>query len=92
VSIDAGNGCVAPSASTVQDATYTPLAHPLFIYPSVQAGQSNDALMAFVQYYADNDATIAEQGQFIPLSSDQKTKLTQQLTSFQDAVGASSSP
>jgi len=92
VAINDGNGCVAPSVTTAQDGTYTPLTRPLFIYPSVQAGQSNDALMAFVQFYADNDASIAQQGQFIPLSGDQKTKLTSDLTAYQTAVGSSSSP
>ena len=35
--IDSGDGCVAPSAETVQDGTYTPLSRPLFIYPSKAA-------------------------------------------------------
>ena len=30
--IDGGDGCVAPSAETAQDGTYTPLSRPLFIY------------------------------------------------------------
>ncbi len=32
VAVDSGSGCVAPSAETAQDGTYTPLARPLFIY------------------------------------------------------------
>ena len=44
VEIDSGDGCVAPSAETAQDGTYTPLARPLFIYPSVTDGTDNDAL------------------------------------------------
>jgi phosphate transport system substrate-binding protein len=32
VSIDAGAGCVAPSAATVIDNTYQPLSRPLFLY------------------------------------------------------------
>ena len=32
VEVDGGGGCVAPSAETVQDKTYKPLARPLFIY------------------------------------------------------------
>ena len=30
-----GEGCVAPSAETVQDGSYTPLGRPLFIYPNL---------------------------------------------------------
>ena len=32
VEVDGGNGCIAPSAETVQDLTYTPLSRPLFMY------------------------------------------------------------
>ncbi len=37
VSVDDGNGCVAPSAETIQDGSYTPLSRPLFMYPSDEA-------------------------------------------------------
>ena len=43
VQIDGGGGCVSPSAETVQDGTYTPLARPLFIYPSVGSMSDNEA-------------------------------------------------
>ena len=33
VSVDSGDGCVAPSAETIQDGSYTPLSRPLFMYP-----------------------------------------------------------
>ena len=71
VEIDAANGCVAPSAETAQDGSYTPLARPLFIYPSVTNGTDNDALAAFVDFYVTNNADIAEAAQFIPLNDDQ---------------------
>ena len=32
-----GSGCVAPSLETVQDGSYTPLARPIFMYPSSKA-------------------------------------------------------
>ena len=51
--IDGGDGCVAPSTETVQDATYTPLSRPLFIYPTQEIlGTPYGA--AFVEYYLDN--------------------------------------
>jgi len=87
VEVDSGNGCVAPSASTVQDGTYTPLARPLFIYPSIEAGKSNDAMVAFVKYYVENDENIATTAKFIPLSSDQKSTLDSELSDFQSAIG-----
>ena len=87
VEVDAGEGCVAPSAETVQDGSYTPLGRPLFIYPSVASMGDNEALAAFVQYYVDNDATIAEAAQYIPLSEDQKNTLESELADLQSAAG-----
>src|SRR3712207_4578160 len=37
VGVDAGDGCVKPSAETIQDGTYKPLSRPLFMYPSDKA-------------------------------------------------------
>jgi phosphate transport system substrate-binding protein len=82
VQIDSGDGCVTPSAATVQDGTYTPLGRPLFIYPSKEKVASNAALLPFLTYYVDNDATIAEQAQFIPLNEKQKATLQDELASL----------
>ena len=35
VEVDGGDGCVTPTAETVQDKTYKPLARPLFIYEAL---------------------------------------------------------
>lgn len=90
VQVDSGSGCVAPSAETVQDASYAPLSRPLFIYPSVEKGMDNDALVAFVQYYVANIDDIAAQAAFVPPSADQKTTLEGELADYESAVGASS--
>ena len=76
--IDGGQGCVAPSAQSAQDGSYTPLSRPLFVYPSAQALE-NETVDAFLQFYLDNINAIAEQIGFIPLTdqqlSDSKSKL-----------------
>ena len=76
--IDGGQGCVAPSAQSAQDGSYTPLSRPLFVYPSAQ-GLENETVDAFLQFYLDNINAIAEQIGFIPLTdqqlSDSKSKL-----------------
>ena len=46
VQIDSGDGCIAPSAETAQDGTYTPLSRPLFIYTNNEKLTSNPALAA----------------------------------------------
>lgn len=68
--IDGGSGCVGPSAETVQDGTYRPLARPLFIYPSARALR-NPAFDAFMEYYLANVNSIAEQVGFIGLTDAQ---------------------
>lgn len=75
VEIDSGEGCVAPSAETAQDGTYTPLARPLFIYVSNSAASEKPEVKAFVDFYAQNDDRIAEAAQFIPLNDDQRNEL-----------------
>ncbi len=70
VAIDSGNGCVEPSAETAQAGEYTPLARPLFIYVNKAKYNENDATKAYVDFYVENLADIAEVGQFIALSDD----------------------
>ena len=73
--VDSGEGCVAPSAETAQDGSYTPLARPLFIYVSNGAASEKPELKAFVDFYAQNDGEIAEAAQYIPLNDEQRGEL-----------------
>jgi len=68
--IDGGDGCVAPSAETAQDGSYTPLARPLFIYVNDASYAEEEAVSTFVDYYVANLADIAEGAQFIPLNEE----------------------
>jgi phosphate transport system substrate-binding protein len=77
--VDNGDGCVAPSAATVQDASYEPLGRPLYVYPSKSALQEKEQVKAFMEYYVENDTAIAEAAAFIPLNEEQKAKLQSQL-------------
>ena len=78
VQINNGNGCVYPNEQTVRSGEYVPLARPLFVYPSVKA-LTRPEVRAFFQYYIENDADIAKSALFIPLSDEQKTKLSADL-------------
>lgn len=75
VAINSGKGCVTPSAQAVQEGTYVPLGRPLFVYPSVSQLGSNAGFQQFLAYYLNNDAQIAQDAKYIPLSADQRTKL-----------------
>ncbi len=79
VQIDSGNGCVAPSAETAQDGSYTPLARPLFIYVNNAAYSDKAQVAEFVDYYAENIVDIAEVAQFIPLNDEQLSTLESDL-------------
>ncbi len=70
VEVDSGGGCVAPSAESAQDGTYTPLARPLFIYVKDESIQTKPQVKGFVDYYLNNLASLAEDAKFIPVTED----------------------
>jgi phosphate transport system substrate-binding protein len=70
VSVDAGDGCVAPSAETIQDGSYAPLARPIFMYPSAEA-MSKPEVAGFMQFVVDNYDSIAEQAFIVPMDETQ---------------------
>jgi phosphate transport system substrate-binding protein len=83
--IDGGGGCVAPSAATAQDGTYTPLARPLFVYVKTSAFERQE-VEDFVGYILDNEREIAERAQFVSLNDDQLAKAR---SDFEAAVAGS---
>ena len=70
VEVDNGSGCVAPSVATAQDGTYSPLSRPLFVYAKVSSLERTE-VAEFLNYMIDNGAEIAEQADFVPLTSEQ---------------------
>ncbi len=78
VAIDGGDGCVKPTARTVQDGTYKPLSRPLFVYPKA-ASLDKPEVEAFVEFYVENNAEIAEKALFVPLNSEQEAELEKDL-------------
>jgi phosphate transport system substrate-binding protein len=70
VAIDNGSGCVAPSVQTAQDGTYAPLSRPLFVYAKASSLERSD-VAEFLTYMIDNGTEIAEQADFVPLTSEQ---------------------
>jgi phosphate transport system substrate-binding protein len=68
-----GAGPIAPSAQTVQDATYQPLARPLFVYVSANA-LDRPEIQAFVTYYLAHASALAKEVGYIALPADAYTK------------------
>ncbi|WP_375001457.1 PstS family phosphate ABC transporter substrate-binding protein [Aeromicrobium sp. CTD01-1L150] len=63
--------CIEPTIETVQDGTYNPLGRQLYIYPSGDALE-RDEVLEFLTFYIDNQAEIAEEALFIPLTDEQE--------------------
>ena len=82
VEIDNGAGCVAPSSDTARDGSYAPLARPLFVYVDKKAFTSNAALKGFMNFFVENESTIAEAAQYIPLSDEQKKTAQDELAAL----------
>ncbi len=66
LAVDAGKGAIAPSHETVEKGTYAPFSRPLFIYVNAKSA-SKPAVKAFVSYYIDNAAKLAEQVGYVRL-------------------------
>jgi len=86
VKIDGGDGCVEPSVDTAQDGSYTPLARPLYIYPS-DAGLKKAQVLAFVEYYIEHNQEIVEAARFVPLTDDQKASTQDALAELKSKAG-----
>lgn len=84
VEVDGGSGCVAPTETTINDGTYTPLSRPLFIYPDVGKAKSRPELKAFVDFYLENTNTLSAEVGYIALPDD---LLQKEKTEWATAVG-----
>ncbi|HSK27204.1 MAG TPA: PstS family phosphate ABC transporter substrate-binding protein [Jiangellales bacterium] len=80
--VDGGDGCVAPSAETVQDASYAPLGRQLFIYASDTSIADKPEVEAFLEFYIDNIDEIVEAAAFIGLNDEQKAELEDKFESL----------
>jgi phosphate transport system substrate-binding protein len=79
--VNSGGGCVAPSAATAQDGTYTPLSRELFIYVS-NKGLEKPQVAKFVEFYLANDDKIIEAAKFIGLTEEQSKKAQEDLNAL----------
>ena len=79
VGIDAGDGCVKPSARTIQSGQYEPLSRPLYMYVSDKALQRPE-VEAFMRFFIENQQEIAEIAQIVPMTPEQAAKGQKLLT------------
>jgi phosphate transport system substrate-binding protein len=83
--IDGGQGCVAPSAESVHDGSYGPLARSLYIYVNQAALDESRSLRSFVRYILENERPIAEEALFVPLLESERQT---QMQKFVDAISS----
>ena len=76
VAVDGGDGCVAPSAETVENGTYAPLARPLFIYVNAAAATEKPQVAAFVDYYLENATELSTSVGYIGLPEEAYSSIT----------------
>ena len=81
--VDGGRGCVAPTAETAQDGSYTPFSRPLFVYARKRSFDDNEDVRSFVKFMLDNQRSIAEAAQFVPLGDEQ---LAEEQAKYRDAA------
>lgn len=84
--INNGQGCVTPSAETVQNGTYTPLSRPLFIYVS-DAGLRKPQVVSFTEFYLAQNDQIVQAAQFVPMTPPQKQESTNRLNLIKQQAG-----
>lgn len=66
---DNGEGCIKPSAQTVENGTYQPLARPLFIYVSTERA-ANPTVETFVNFYLEHVGDLASDVGYFPLGDE----------------------
>jgi phosphate transport system substrate-binding protein len=71
VQVDGGDGCVAPTAATVQSGEYKPLSRPLFTYVREDRLDEKPAIDPFLTFLLDNEARLARTAKFVPMTPEQ---------------------
>lgn len=66
LAIDNGNGCVAPSETTITNGSYQPLSRPIFVYVRIDALERPE-VRAFVDMYLRNGEFFVNKARYIPL-------------------------
>ena len=69
VAIDAGEGCVTPTAETIESGEYKPLSRPLFIYVNEESLDKPE-VRAFVEFYLTNAASLVREVGYVALDEE----------------------
>ncbi len=78
VSVNAGAGCVLPTAVTIASGEYRPLTRPLFLYVD-RTALEREEIVEFMRYYLANVGMIASEVGYVPLPSEQYEELLSEI-------------
>lgn len=70
ISAKAGGPAILPSAETVRDGSYQPLARPIFIYVNATAAAFKPEVKAFINFYLDNAPKLVAEVKYVPLPAE----------------------
>jgi phosphate transport system substrate-binding protein len=70
ISAKAGGPAILPSAETVRDGSYQPLARPIFIYVNATAAAFKPEVKAFINFYLDNAPKLVAEVKYVPLPTE----------------------
>jgi phosphate transport system substrate-binding protein len=69
LAVDSGSGPITPTAETVRDGTYEPLARPLYIYVRKDALQ-NDGVVKYLNYYLEKMNEVSPRVGYVPVTDE----------------------
>ncbi len=70
IAVKAGSPAVLPSAKTVEDGTYQPLARPIFIYVNATAAAFKPEVKDFVNFYLEQAPALVKEVKYVPLPAE----------------------
>ena len=82
-----GAPAIMPSAESVKDGTYQPLARPLFIYVNATAAAFKPEVKAFIDYYLANAPKLVPEVKYIALPSNEYTAVTTHWKALKPGTG-----
>lgn len=83
----AGATGVLPSAQTVENGTYQPLARPIFIYVNATAAAFKPEVKAFVNFYLENAPTLVKEVKYVPLPAADYTAVKAHFKAMKPGTG-----
>ncbi|MSP86899.1 MAG: PstS family phosphate ABC transporter substrate-binding protein [Methylotenera sp.] len=83
----AGAPAVMPSPESVKNASYQPLARPLFIYVNATAAAFKPEVKAFVNFYLENAPKLVAEVKYVPLPTEDYVAVKEHFKAMKPGTG-----